>query len=80
MSKTPKMDLYSHMLVPFNVAAYSRTRKHHPHAVALFRALKELELRDGFVQAAASAQEAAEAEVKRRVQQMQALIDQEEQP
>lgn len=58
-----KLDVYSHMLVPFSVAAWCRGRKMHPASVNLSRGIRAMEEAKLALERAEASLEAAEREV-----------------
>lgn len=59
----PKMDVYSVMMVPFQVGAYCRSHRYSVEAVALARALKEKDAAETLIAQAQKQADAAEAKV-----------------
>lgn len=77
MGHSPKMDVYSDHMVPFDLAAWCRGRKFNPKAVALAKALNEKETARAGVLAAERRLDASEAAVKAAVAELQGHIEQE---
>lgn len=69
-----RMDVYSIMMVPFQVGAYCRGRRHHPAAVALARAIKKKDEAETEIAAAQKKADEAEAEVVRAVKTVEELM------